>query len=580
MQTKTLSHDVTHQDAPPAITHNIFPLAMIFLMGCAIFLVDATLPLRGLWFYDALLRTRFAHWLLLPPHLLFPGKPTALFQPGVHAIQAGPLNIAWKETGALFASFALLFLFYLVALRRLVAYISIRYILLSTLVIGLLFTLIPIVTSQDIFSYIGYTRLGVFYHLNPLTALPVSLQNDPIQARIYWLHQPSAYGPTWFFLTGALQEIALLAGFKQVDVIIMLLRFFSVGIHIGSTFLIWSISGRLQHFTTSASLVTPRHRLYAALAFAWNPFLLFEAGVNAHNDITILFLVLLAIWFLVRFPGTMRSYALAAVMLAAAACMKITLGMLLPGLLLFLWTRPSRRWTGLFVTIAAYLGTMILLYAPFWQDGQVLHFLLVNPGSAHEQNTLYEFLVRLYSSYTGAYIAPAAQLSGSYLENVLHVFSIALFIIAYVTLFVRALLPSHGVKTIPDMLRWMALAWLFYLVLGSPWFWPWYTITLFGIYALLEAITDDKRLFLGFLDLPLAVRMAAFSMLTIYCWLAIAPTKSIVPHLTNFQWAYVRGLWIWIPPLLAVHLLPLWKMLQTQQKRPQRAATKQPTQSA
>ncbi len=578
MQTNTLSYTVTGQDAAPTKTHRIFPYTMILLMGCAIFLLDATLPLRGLWFYDVLLRTRFDPWLLFPAHLLFPGKPTVLFQPGVHAIQAGPLSIAWREAGALFASFALLFLFYLVGLRRLVSAVSIRYVLLSTLIIGLLFTLIPVVTSQDIFSYIGYTRLGVIYHLNPLTALPVSLQNDPIQARIYWLHQPSAYGPTWFFITAALQEFALLTGFKQVQVIIILLRFFSVGIHVGSTFLIWSISGKLAHLSPSASLITPCRRLYATLAFAWNPFLLLEAGVNAHTDITILFLVLLAIWFLVSNPGTLRSYALAAVMLAAAACMKITLGMLLPGLLLFLWTQGSRRWLALSVTITAYLGTMILLYAPFWQNGQVLHFLLVNPGSAHEQNTLYEFLLRLYSSRTGTYIAPAAQLAGSSAENLLHVISMALFVTAYAALFLQALLPSRGIKTIPDMIRWMALAWLAYIIIGSPWFWPWYTITLFGLYALLEAITTDKRPFLGFLDLPLAARMAAFSMLTLYCWLSIAPVKSIVPHLSNFQWAYVRGLWIWIPPLLAVHFVPLWRGLQ--QKKSGEVVTRQSVQSA
>ncbi|HEV2655345.1 MAG TPA: hypothetical protein VGT82_10315, partial [Ktedonobacteraceae bacterium] len=287
-----------------------------------------------------------------------------------------------------------------------------------------------------------------------------------------------------------------------------------------------------------------------------------------------LFLVLLAIWFLVSYPGTLRSYALAAVMLAVAASMKITLGMLLPALLLYLWTQKSRRWLALFITIATYLCTMILLYAPFWQDGQVLHFLLINPGSSHEQNTFYEFLIRLYASLTGTYIASTAQLAGSYIENVLHAFSLALFVIAYAALFLQALLPGRGVKTIPDMIRWMVLAWLAYIVIGSPWFWPWYAITLFGLYALLEAISTNKRPFLGFLDLPLAVRMGAFSMLTLYCWLSIAPVKTIVPHLTHFQWAYVRGLWVWIPPLLAVRFVLLWRKVQL--KKP--AVNEQPVQ--
>ena len=564
VQPPPISAVVIPAEASSAKPHHVFPLVMLVLMGAAVLLVDATLPLRGLWFYDVLPRTPVASWLLLPSHLLFPGLPTAFFQPGMRTSQAGPLSLAWKETGILFASLVLLFSLYLLAIHRLAGRVSLRFILCSTLVLGILFTLIPVVTSQDIFSYIGYMHLGVFFHLNPLTALPIALHNDPLQARIYWLHQPSAYGPTWFLLTGALQELTLLAGLKQVEVMVLLLRWFSLGAHLGSTVLIWSISQRLPLPTDGASTLSPSRRLGAILAFAWNPFLLLEAGVNAHNDITILFLVLLALWFLVRFPGTLRGFALAAALLAAAAGIKITLSLLLPGLLLFLWRKPSRRGRSLLVTLGAYLGTILVLYAPFWQHGQVLHFLLINPGSAHEQNSLYEFLLRLYAGFRGSYIAPATQLSGSHLENLVHLISITSLMLAYGGLVVWALLPSQGLKNIADLLRWMAMAWLVYLLVGSPWFWPWYAITLFGLCALLEASSARFQRVLGVLDLPRAERMATFSLLTLYCWLSLAPVKTLIPHLHLFQVAYLRGLWIWLPPLLAVCAWPLWNQLQTQ----------------
>src|SRR5207302_7069741 len=76
---------------------------------------------------------------------------------------------------------------------------------------------------------------------------------------------------------------------------------FGLLMHILSTILIWSISA---HLLARKGLATPVQRMRATLAFAWNPLLLFEACVNAHNDEAVLFFVLLAIWFLVRHMGT------------------------------------------------------------------------------------------------------------------------------------------------------------------------------------------------------------------------------------------------------------------------------------
>ncbi len=71
--------------------------------------------------------------------------------------------------------------------------------------------------------------------------------------------------------------------------------------HLGSTQLLWVLSGGLQRLHGS---ISPRLRALAILAFAWNPLLLFEAAVNAHCDTTILFFVLLALWLLYCAIGT------------------------------------------------------------------------------------------------------------------------------------------------------------------------------------------------------------------------------------------------------------------------------------
>jgi MFS superfamily sulfate permease-like transporter len=71
--------------------------------------------------------------------------------------------------------------------------------------------------------------------------------------------------------------------------------------------------------------MSPQQRMRATLAFAWNPLLLFEACVNAHVDATLLFLVLLAIWFLIRrTPLNIYSFLLAAAMFAVATCVNFS----------------------------------------------------------------------------------------------------------------------------------------------------------------------------------------------------------------------------------------------------------------
>jgi hypothetical protein len=99
---------------------------------------------------------------------------------------------------------------------------------------------------------------------------------------------------------------------------------------------------------------------------------------------------------------------------------------------------------------------------------------------------------------------------------------------------------------------------LLYCALGTPWSWPWYAVTFFGLYALLEAYQEGNKVnsdvqwrYLR-LRLPLAVRLLSFSMLTLYCFYAWGPQHSFVPGLPGFEWAYLSGLWVWLLPLLAL----------------------------
>src|ERR1700730_904329 len=82
MQT-TLLPNLNQEREPQKVTRpSLLLIVMLAVLVCGFLFLDAILPLRGLWFYDALLHTQVGTWLLLPTHLLFPGKATVFFQAG------------------------------------------------------------------------------------------------------------------------------------------------------------------------------------------------------------------------------------------------------------------------------------------------------------------------------------------------------------------------------------------------------------------------------------------------------------------------------------------------------------------
>src|SRR5260370_6215493 len=184
---------------PARATTRFVPFVLLLMMGAAFLLVDAILPLQGIWSWDAML-SHTSSVFLLPTHILFPGQAITLFLPTQRS--ATPTIItSWKETAYLLSAFLLLFLVFLLALHYLPKLISRRFLFTSTLFLVILCLVIPVVTSGDIFSYIAYARIGVIYHLNPLTTWPIAIHTDPVISYTYWTKHPSAHGPAWAIIT-------------------------------------------------------------------------------------------------------------------------------------------------------------------------------------------------------------------------------------------------------------------------------------------------------------------------------------------------------------------------------------------
>ncbi len=554
--TKTLEQN--KKDTANRTPTNHLPAILMFLaMVGAFLLLDAVLPLHGLWFHTALL-VPLSHAFLLPTALLFHGwaiSPTLLTSSNT---PAPALGLSWQETVFLLVACMLLLFCYLLALRVLPGRIGRRYLLGSTLLLGALCVLIPVVTSQDLFSYIIYARMAVLYHLNPLSTSPQSIASDPLYAHLYWTNQPSAYGPMWTMITCILQWITDLFRANNVAAMVLALRLLGLCAHLFSTLLVWSIAGQLQELH---GVITPKMRVRATLAFAWNPLLLFEACVNAHNDTILLPFLLLAIWLFVRqarnpTPRLYRTCAGAALLLAAATCIKVNLALLFPAFLLYLWSqpdRPLRRIQYISLLTFLYIACIVALYALFWQNGAILSIVQINPGTYRDINTISEFLSHFYNSVAALFGAPLAADIGSPAESFARIVSLLIFVGLYALCCWQALRSRTRLQTPIGLIRWMALVWLLYCAIGTPWFWPWYTAIFFALFALLESVEAEKwkeQPLFGCIRLPLAVRLLSFSLLSLYCFYTWAPYATMLPGLPGFRWAYLRGLWAWLLPLL------------------------------
>jgi hypothetical protein len=259
---------------------------------------------------------------------------------------------------------------------------------------------------------------------------------------------------------------------------------------------------------------------------------------------------------------SLSAYIGVAVMLGLATCIKINIALLVPGLLLYLWMQPRRLRNSVLVA-AVYIGTLVVLYAPFWQHGAILQALPVNPSSYRSVNTPAEFVSDLYRSVVHFLGYPPSIAGDRSAESAARTLSILIFAAAYSVLCWKA---KDTLQTPLDLIRWMALAWLLYCAIGTPWFWPWYTVTFFGLFALVASVevdsTREQRIFKA-LRSPQFISLFTFSMLSLYCFFTLGPLNSFVPWLPRFRWAYLRGLWAWSLPLLALYLISSAHVMQT-----------------
>lgn len=211
------------------------------------------------------------------------------------------------------------------------------------------------ILSTDVLSYILSDRIAVVYHQNVWTTKPNVFPNDPYYFLVYpiyaasdWTNQTRIYGPVNQVIYSA---VTALSG-DDLRVNLAAHKFVVLIFSLATMWLVYKI---LKDYFPN--------KLHFALVFIfWNPLFILETVGSGHNDILMIFFILLSYFFFLR-----KSPVLVALSLVLAASVKSTALLLVPiYLAVFLGQRISSMakfalvFAGSYLAIFSTMGTNFL----------------------------------------------------------------------------------------------------------------------------------------------------------------------------------------------------------------------------
>lgn len=430
--------------------------------------------------------------------------------------------------------------------------------------------------SDDVFSYIWYGRIPALEGGNPYINTPVQYAGADATGwlqYVFFTDLVSVYGPVWQLLAMGIAKLAHAISGNDIFYHLMGHRLLADMAHLVNVALLWKVAGlviarywrgheaRERGAARSVGGVPVRAsqadwrmgaQIAATVTLAWNPLVLIEFGLSAHNDGLLLTGLLAAIWL--HIAGKWR---LAALALALISLVKITALLFFPAYVAFLfwqaWSqgRGSRgegrgvsdvvRDVGRGVWRAGQAGAILIAswvvaYIPFWADGQALRAILVNPAANYYLHSVGQIIrYRLPEGLSKMAAERGWQPPEAWTSDAIGMSIDGLTrwsLLGITGLIVLAMM--WRARTFPRLLTGWGWSVFAYLTIGSAWAWPWYVSWLIVPIAL----KGPGRLFNACILLCLT-SMTLYSMFPF-----MAPPYEYLPGWT--------GAVIMVPPLLYV----------------------------
>lgn len=200
--------------------------------------------------------------------------------------------------------------------------------------------------SYDLFNYIFDAKIVTFYHQNPYLHKALDFSNDPMLSFMRWTHRTYPYGPFWLMLTVPLSYLGM-GYFLPTFFLFKLLMGFSF---LGSSYLIYKISEK----------IFPENKLLNLAFWAFNPLVIIESLVSAHNDLPMIFFLLLSFYLFLQ-----RKKFSSLITYAFSVGIKFSTGILFPLAIFVIFlekTKSKINW-GIFFNIAVLLSLITIAFA-------------------------------------------------------------------------------------------------------------------------------------------------------------------------------------------------------------------------
>ena len=221
--------------------------------------------------------------------------------------------------------------------------------------------------SSDIFYYMGVGELHSVYGQNPyyktikqyVNENPEITQSDTIMKQgnlNYWSNTTVVYGPVAQTIFSLFTKIS----FKNIDICLIIFKLVNLIIHLLNCYLIYKITKKLKF----------------SIIYGLNPYILMEFIGMVHNDIIVVFFVLLCMYFLLKRKQILPSVAF----LAIATGIKYFTILLLPIVILYHFKNEKRILRRIFKCIKygmIFLIIVLLEYAIYYKDMNIFTAMLV-----------------------------------------------------------------------------------------------------------------------------------------------------------------------------------------------------------
>ena len=342
--------------------------------------------------------------------------------------------------------------------------------------------------AHDVFDYLFRGRMLVEFGGSPLADAPVLFADRPFYSYITWTDHVDTYGPVWEYASGGVaattRALLLAAGRWHVgaaacpdaDASCFVLLSYVLAYRVLAVTLAGLCSWLIY---TLVNRVAPALAMAALLTWLWNPLLLVSSAVGAHNDMVMLALLLASFWMLQR-----RWWLAALLLLVLAAHVKLTALTLAP--LYGLWLVRQLGWRRALLYAAGALllglGLSWLLYAPL--GGWATLPRMLDERQRYVALSFHHVIYRLLNE-RGVDAA---------LNRFITIQAPTLLFAAGAVLISGAMVGWRRGDPVQPRTGDLRIFWsaalavnLYYLLVGSYWFQPWYVLWVLAPAALLPA---------------------------------------------------------------------------------------------